>query len=96
MDRFKDTYHRETQADSSIRIKLTFAVNNTQALRRVKGGEKHCRAAIDLLSKFKAGETFTPAQRNYADKLYEKTMEGFALESVRTHVDKKRTGLRFG
>ena len=96
MMKFRDAYHRETQAESSIKVKLTFAANNMNALRRVPNGERHCEAAISLLNQFRAGESLSPAQRNYADALYEKTMRGFELESVTTHVDKKRKGLKFG
>lgn len=83
-------------ADGSIRIQLDVVLANLHHLRKVDKRGRMEQAAHDFDAALKRGDELTPAQRNYVDGIYEKTMSGAMLPSVTRHIDKKRRGLKFG
>ena len=83
-------------AQGTARTQIDMILANEEALLSVRGGTKKLQAAKDFDRMLTNGESLTPGQYSYIDAIYEAMWRGAGHESVKTHIDKKRKGLRFG
>ncbi len=84
------------EADRSLKIWLEHSLANIPHLLKLRRGARHVTALHSFEAMIRAGEEFTPGQKGYLEKIYELTFEGAGFESCKTHIDRKRKGLRFG
>jgi len=80
----------------TAKIQLDFIVTNLHHLRKVDKNGSRERAALEFKRDLDAGLELSPNKLSYIDSIYESTMRGAEYPSVGLHVDKKRTGLKFG
>lgn len=84
------------EAMSSAKVKLDFILGNRTSMRKADRSGHMEEAADRFNDILKSGDDLTSNQLNYVDGMYERTMEGMGLPSVRLHADRKRGGLRYG
>jgi hypothetical protein len=94
-DRFSSD---RSSANNALKTMLTIIHANIHHLQKVDRNGKMEEAARDFHKRIVEGNDtdVSPKVRAYIESIYEKTMEGAALPAVRTHIDKKRRGLKFG
>jgi hypothetical protein len=80
------------EAENSSREMLKIILANKSAFDNIKKGREFYSAAFDMS---KEPGDLTPGQRSYVESIYERMWQGKNYESVPTHIDKKRKGLRF-
>jgi hypothetical protein len=97
LDRLTSRFEKSvTQANNTARVQLDMILANEKALLSVRGGDKKLQAAKDFRARLLEGESFTEAQYSYIDAIYEAMWRGAGMESINTHVDRKRKSLRYG
>ncbi len=92
-DRFSSD---RAQAEKTVTIWLDHCLNNLAHLRSLRMGPKHVAAVHSFHDMVKAGESLSPGQRRYLERMYELTFEAAGYDGCKTHVDKKPKSLRYG
>jgi hypothetical protein len=94
LDRFISRFERSrTQANNTARVQITFILDNQEALRCYKGGEKKLSDLKDIQEALDRDE-LTARQMSYLDAIYEATFKALGFPSVNTHWDRPRVNLR--
>ena len=86
--------HGQNTAQRTAMTQLQFIEANLKYLRLVDKKGKFEKAATSMLADTRRGLKLSPGQMDYANGIYEKTMEGIGLPSCGRHTNPRWENLK--
>lgn len=87
--------HGQELAQRSAKENLKIIMANLSALDSFKNGSYYKQKAREYNKLVSNGSKLEPEELSHVERIYEKIWEGLGEDACKTHIDKKRKGLRF-